>query len=155
MGFQVDWQLVEFCYPPIIISRSSKTGYDLRYTVEPTEDNIAHKGVLLVSVGLRYKSYCTSVGRTFIVDPKPVSNGILVCLFDQQLNINQAQETQYNLLLSLQTELLSFIKDGVAARDAYQHALSFVRGKMPDLEKNFVKNIGFGVCKVPIACISS
>lgn len=68
----MDWQLVEFCYPPIIISRSSKTGYDLRYTVESTEDNIAHKGVLLISVGMRYKSYCTSVGRTFIVDPKPV-----------------------------------------------------------------------------------
>ncbi|KAJ3572801.1 hypothetical protein NP233_g2845 [Leucocoprinus birnbaumii] len=118
--------LWSFVTPPIIISRSSKSGYDLRYTAEPTEDNIAHKGVLLVSVGLRYKSYCTSVGRTFIVDPKP------------------EQETHYNLLLSLQAELLSFIKDGVVARDAYQHALSFIRQKNPNLEKNFVKNLGFG-----------
>ncbi|EKM82850.1 hypothetical protein AGABI1DRAFT_53374 [Agaricus bisporus var. burnettii JB137-S8] len=123
---KVDWQLVEFCYPPIIISRSSKTGYDLRYTVESTEDNIAHKGVLLISVGMRYKSYCTSVGRTFIVDPKP------------------EQEAQYSLLLSLQSELLSFIKDGVVSRDVYHHALSFVRQKDPNLEKHFVKNIGFG-----------
>jgi len=74
---QVDWPYVEFCFPPIVISRSSKSGYDLRYTAEPTEDNIAHKGVLLVSVGLRYKSYCASVGRTFIVDPKPVRDIIL------------------------------------------------------------------------------
>lgn len=77
----MDWQLVEFCYPPIIISRSSKTGYDLRYTVESTEDNIAHKGVLLISVGMRYKSYCTSVGRTFIVDPKPVSMTYFSCVY--------------------------------------------------------------------------
>ena len=65
--------MVEFCYPPIIISKSSKTGYDLRYTAQPTNDNIAHKGVLLVAFGLRYKSYSANVGRTFIVDPTPVS----------------------------------------------------------------------------------
>ncbi|GLB35147.1 putative fact complex subunit spt16 [Lyophyllum shimeji] len=123
----VDWQLAEFCYPPIIISRSSKTGYDLRYTVESTDDSIAHKGVLLVAFGLRYKSYCANVGRTFIVDPHP------------------DQETQYNLLLTLQSELLSIIKDGVSARDVYQFALSFVKKKDPDLEKHFVKNVGFGM----------
>lgn len=69
---QVDFQSVEFCYPPIIISKSSKSGYDLRYTVESSEDNIAHKGVFLVAFGIRYKSYCTNVGRTFIVDPNAV-----------------------------------------------------------------------------------
>jgi nucleosome binding factor SPN SPT16 subunit len=48
-------------------------------------------------------------------------------------------------LLSLQTELLSFIKDGVTTRDAYQHALNFIKEKNPDLEKHFVKNVGFSV----------
>lgn len=70
--------MVEFCYPPIIISKSSKTGYDLRYTAQSTGDNIAHKGVLLVAFGLRYKSYSANVGRTFIVDPNPVSNSSAV-----------------------------------------------------------------------------
>ncbi|KIK63712.1 hypothetical protein GYMLUDRAFT_162320 [Collybiopsis luxurians FD-317 M1] len=123
---KIDWQLVEFAYSPIIISRSTKTGYDLRYTAESTEDNIAHKGVLLVAFGMRYKSYCANVGRTFIVDPTP------------------EQEAQYGLLLSLQAELLGFITDGVSARDVYQHALSYVREKNSSLEKNFVKNLGFG-----------
>ncbi|KAG5645879.1 hypothetical protein DXG03_005026 [Asterophora parasitica] len=123
----IDWQTVEFCYPPIIISRSSRSGYDLRYTVDSSEDNIAHKGVLLVSFGLRYKTYCANVGRTFIVDPNP------------------DQERQYNLLLSLQSELLSVIKGGVSTREAYQHAVNFVKGKDPDLEKHFSKNIGFGM----------
>ncbi|THV07844.1 FACT complex subunit SPT16 [Dendrothele bispora CBS 962.96] len=122
----VDWQLVEFCYSPIIISRSTKTGYDLKYSAESTEDNIAHKGVLLVSFGMRYKSYCANVGRTFIVDP------------------TEEQEAQYNVLLSLQQELLSFIKEGVTSKDIYQHALSFVKDKDPELEKHFVKTAGFG-----------
>ncbi|KAJ7090225.1 FACT complex subunit SPT16 [Mycena belliarum] len=122
----VDWSLVEFCYPPIIISRSSSTGYDLRYTAESTEDNISHKGVLLVAFGLRYKSYCANVGRTFIVDPTP------------------QQEAQYSLLLALQQDLLTKIKHGISARDAYHAALSYVKEKSPELEKNFQKNIGFG-----------
>jgi nucleosome binding factor SPN SPT16 subunit len=49
------------------------------------------------------------------------------------------------LLLSLQSELVKTIKDGVAAREVYQHALSFVKSKKPELEKHFVKNLGFGV----------
>jgi nucleosome binding factor SPN SPT16 subunit len=62
--------------PSLFLDRASldKSGYDLRYTVESSNDNIAHKGVFLVAFGLRYKSYCANVGRTFIVDPNPVSH---------------------------------------------------------------------------------
>lgn len=35
--------------------------------------------------------------------------------------------------------------DNVPAKEVYTHALSFIREKNPDLEKHFVKNIGFGV----------
>lgn len=37
------------------------------------------------------------------------------------------------------------MKDGVSTRDAYQHALAYIKNHMPDLEKFFVKNIGFAV----------
>ncbi|KAF9052732.1 FACT complex subunit SPT16 [Panaeolus papilionaceus] len=121
----IDWSSVEFSFPPIIISKSTKSGYDLRYNVDSSEDNIAHKGVFLVSFGMRFKSYSTNVGRTFIVDPHP------------------EQEAQYGLLLSLQMELLSKIKDGALASDVYQFAVEYIRSKKPDLEKSFVKNIGF------------
>jgi nucleosome binding factor SPN SPT16 subunit len=57
----------------------------------------------------------------------------------------QEQESIYTLLLTLQTELLKTMQDGVSAREVYQHALSVIREKMPEYEKNFVKNIGFGV----------
>jgi nucleosome binding factor SPN SPT16 subunit len=68
----VDWQSTEFCYSPIIQSRATKSGYDLKTTAESSEDNMAHKGVFLVSVGMRHKAYCANVGRTLIVDPDKV-----------------------------------------------------------------------------------
>ena len=115
--------------------------------MESSEDNIAHKGVFLVAFGIRYKSYCTNVGRTFIVDPNAVCGWVFFKKLISVVNtsIVQDQEAQYKLLLSLQGELLSFMKDGVSARDVYQHAVSYVKSNMPDLEKNFVKSIGFGV----------
>ena len=36
-------------------------------------DLIAHKGVFLIAVGLRYKGYCANLGRSIIVDPSKVS----------------------------------------------------------------------------------
>ena len=49
------------------------------------------------------------------------------------------------MLGTLQHEVLSKMKDGVPARDVYNHALSYIKEKKPDLEKHFVKSIGFGV----------
>lgn len=57
----------------------------------------------------------------------------------------QEQEAIYHLLNNLQTELINKLKDGIVARDVYQHAISYIREKKPELEKNFVKNVGFGV----------
>ena len=67
-------------------------------------------------------------------------------LYRHIANVPQAQGEQYNLLFSLQTALLSFIHDGVSARDIYQFALNYVKERQPELEKHLVKNIGFAVC---------
>ena len=48
---------------------------------------------------------------------------------------------------TLQHEVLLKMKDGVVARDVYNHAVAYIREKKPDLEKYFVKSIGFGVCR--------
>jgi nucleosome binding factor SPN SPT16 subunit len=71
-SLQVDWLSTEFCYSPIIQSRSSAEGYDLKPTAESSPDDMSHKGVFLVSLGMRYKGYCANLGRTFIVDPDKV-----------------------------------------------------------------------------------
>ncbi|KAG6379251.1 FACT complex subunit SPT16 [Boletus reticuloceps] len=123
----VDWGATEFCYTPIIQSRSTSTGYDLRSTAESSMDHIAHKGVFLIAVGLRYKGYCANLGRSIIVDP------------------SKEQERIYNLLVSLQSEVVREMKDGKTLRDMYQFAAEYIREKKPDLEKNFVKNLGSGI----------
>ncbi|KAI9509977.1 FACT complex subunit SPT16 [Russula earlei] len=123
----VDWLSTEFCYSPIIQSRSSANGYDLKPTAESSPQDMSHKGVFLVSIGMRYKGYCANLGRTFIVDP------------------DKEQESVYNLLLNLQAEIIQKMKDGSVARDLYQYALSYVKKHRPDLERHFVKNIGFGM----------
>ncbi|KAI9064261.1 FACT complex subunit SPT16 [Trametes sanguinea] len=123
----VDWESTEFCYPPIIQSPSTSSGYDLSPTAESSQDDISHKGVLLVSVGMRYKSYCANLGRSFIVDP------------------SKEQEAIYALLVSLQSEVLSRMKEGAISKELYQFALSYVREKKPELESHFVKNIGHGM----------
>ncbi|KAH9930997.1 FACT complex subunit SPT16 [Fomitopsis serialis] len=123
----VDWASTEFCYTPIIQSQTTSSGYDLSPAAESSSDDIAHKGVFLVSLGMRYKGYCANLGRSFIVDP------------------SKEQEAIYALLLSLQSEMLSQLKDGAVGREVYQHALQYVRDKKPELEKNFVKNVGHGM----------
>lgn len=72
----VDWGSTEFCYPPIIQSQSTSTGYDLSPVAESSPDDVSHKGVLLVSVGMRYRSYCANLGRSFIVDPSKVRQSL-------------------------------------------------------------------------------
>ncbi|KAG1833787.1 hypothetical protein EV424DRAFT_1612730, partial [Suillus variegatus] len=71
----VDWAPTEFYYSPIIQSRSTTTGYDLRSTAKSSSDTIAHKGVFLIAGGMRYKGYCANLGRSVIVDPSKVSHG--------------------------------------------------------------------------------
>ena len=69
-----------YCYSPIIQSRCSAGGYDLKPTAESTREDMSHNGVFLVSLGMRDKGYCPNLGQTFIVDPDKVSAHILSVL---------------------------------------------------------------------------
>ncbi|KAI1439115.1 FACT complex subunit SPT16 [Xylaria sp. CBS 124048] len=100
--------------------------YDLRLHAEPTGDNL-HAGVIIAGMGLRYKSYSSVIARTFLVDP------------------NKTQESVYKTLHAAHNLALKEIQDGAVAKDVYNKALSYVKSKKPDLEKHFVKNIGWGI----------
>jgi nucleosome binding factor SPN SPT16 subunit len=109
---------------------------------------MAHQGVLLVAVGMRYKGYCANLGRTFMVDPTKVHTAF----FSYRVVLtyhSQEQEAVYNVLLDLQSELLDALTDGAIARDVYQRAVDFVREKKPELEKHLPKTLGFGVSFFP------
>jgi nucleosome binding factor SPN SPT16 subunit len=114
---------LEWAYTPIIQSGGN---YDLRPSALSNEKNL-EGGCVLCSIGVRYKSYCSNVGRTYLFDP------------------NFEQEKYYNFLVSLQKKIFEMIKDGAVIKDIYNNAVGQVRAKFPEIEKNFVKNLGSGI----------
>lgn len=115
---QLDWVL-----GPLVQSGGK---FDLKWQTEVNNENLK-PGIIIAALGLRYKSYCSSVARTFLVDP------------------NKSQESNYRLLSAVHNLVLKEIRDGVACKDVYAKALSYVKSKKPELEKHFVKNIGYGI----------
>lgn len=59
---------VDICYPPIAQSGGV---YSLKPSALSNDDSL-DSGVVLCSLGARYKSYCSNVGRTFLIDPTKV-----------------------------------------------------------------------------------
>ncbi|ROV96304.1 hypothetical protein VMCG_07648 [Cytospora schulzeri] len=115
---QLDWVI-----GPAIYSGGK---FDLKMQAEPSEDNL-HAGVIVAGMGLRYKSYCSSIARTYMVDP------------------NKTQESNYRFLLAVHNLILKEIRDGAVAREVYSKAVSYIRSKKPELEKHFLKNVGYGI----------
>jgi len=100
--------------------------FDLKQNAQPN-DEFLHAGVILATFGLRYKSYSALVARTYLVDP------------------NKSQESNYKLLYKVHNLVIKEIRDGVNCKDIYNKALSLVKATKPELEKNFLKNVGAGI----------
>ncbi|KHN94288.1 FACT complex subunit spt-16 [Metarhizium album ARSEF 1941] len=115
---QLDWIL-----GPAIQSGGK---YDLRFAAEANSDNL-HAGIIIAGLGLRYKSYCSTIARTYLVDP------------------NKAQESNYKLLHMIHNSIIKEIRDGMSAKEVYSKALSLLKIKKPEMEKHFLKNVGWGV----------
>ncbi len=115
---QLDWT-----HGPIIQSGGK---FDLKMNAK-ADDELLHAGVIIASMGLRYKSYCSMIARTYLVDP------------------NKSQESNYKLLLQVHNLVMKEIRDGATLKDIYSKALAAVRAKKPELEKHFLKNVGCGI----------
>jgi nucleosome binding factor SPN SPT16 subunit len=61
----VDTSQVEMCYPAIIQSGGH---YNLKFSVV-SDKNVLHFGAIICSLGARYKSYCSNIVRTLMVNP--------------------------------------------------------------------------------------
>jgi len=68
----VDFNAAEWVYTPIIQSGGD---YDLKVSAQSNEKNL-QPGVILSSLGIRYKSYCASMGRTFLISPSKASHSL-------------------------------------------------------------------------------
>ncbi|KAL8725333.1 MAG: hypothetical protein Q9181_006452 [Wetmoreana brouardii] len=118
-----DTQQLDFIYGPVVQSGGN---YDLKLTAQSDENNL-HAGTIIAGLGLRYKSYCSMVARTYLVDP------------------NDAQESNYKLLLSVHEVVIKEAKEGVAVKDLYNKAISLIKSKKPELEKHLTKTVGAGI----------
>ena len=120
---QVDFGSTEWVYPPIIQSGGK---YDLKISAL-TDDRSLTPGVIIASLGLRYKGYCSSMGRTFFINP------------------SKKQEANYSVLLDARNEAVKVIKDGAVAKDVCNHVHRFVNEKSATLSEAFQRSMGFGV----------
>lgn len=114
---------LDWAFPPTIQSGGS---YDLKLASE-SDDKIIHQGVIVAALGLRYQTYASMVARTYLVDP------------------GKSQESNYDALLAIHQAVLKELKDGVKASAVYEKAISVLKSKNPELEKHFVRNVGFGI----------
>ncbi|KAL2190863.1 SPT16-domain-containing protein [Thermothelomyces heterothallicus CBS 203.75] len=115
---QLDWIL-----GPMVQSGGK---FDLKWQTD-SDDQPLHPGVIIAAMGLRYKSYCSQIARTFMVDP------------------NKSQESNYRFLLAVHNLILKEIRDGVVVKDVYNKAYNLIKSKKPELEKHFLKNVGYGI----------
>ncbi|TRY65512.1 hypothetical protein DNTS_021734 [Danionella cerebrum] len=119
----VDPSTVEMCYPPIIQSGGN---YSLKFSVV-SDKNPMHFGAITCAMGIRYKSYCSNLVRTLMVDPP------------------QEMQDNYNFLLQVEEELLKHMKHGVKLSEVYSAVLEFVKKEKPDLLSKLTKNLGFAM----------
>jgi nucleosome binding factor SPN SPT16 subunit len=65
--------------------------------------------------GVRYKSYCSNIARTFLVDP------------------SEKIQSMYELLVDAEEHILSELKDGAKLSDVYNSTVAMVKKEKPEL----------------------
>ena len=120
---KMDAPQVELCYPAIIQSGGN---YKLKFSHQSDKENI-HFGAIVCSFGARYKSYCSNVARTFLVNPSEKIQSI------------------YNLLVNVEDHIVAELKEGAKLCDIYKSAVAMVKDENEDLVDKLTKNFGFAM----------
>lgn len=123
ISLKVPKEDVQACYTPIIQSGGK---YDLRVSAQSSGDKLSHD-VIMVSIGARYRNYCSNIARTFLVDPP-----------------QKVTET-YEVLLEVQEACLKAMKPGNQFKAVYKAAVSHLKERKgyEYLVEHLPKNLGF------------
>lgn len=116
----VDTTQLDMCYPPIIQSGGN---YSLKFSAV-SDKNHLHFGSIVCSLGARYKSYCSNIVRTLLVNPTD----------DIQAN--------YNFLLNVEEEVMKKLVAGVKLSAVYEAGLALAKKEKPALVDNLTKSFG-------------
>ncbi|KAJ0180339.1 hypothetical protein K1T71_003743 [Dendrolimus kikuchii] len=117
----VDTSQVDMCYPPIIQSGGN---YSLKFSAV-SDKNHLHFGAILCSLGARYKSYCSNIVRTLLVNP------------------TDEIQSNYNFLLNLEEEVMKSLVAGAKLSAVYEAGMALAKKEKPSLVDNLTKNFGF------------
>lgn len=114
---------VESCYDPIVQSGGH---YDIKLSAQ-SDTNYLTGNVILVSLGARYRNYCSTISRTFLVDaPTKV-------------------EKVYATLIGLYNVCLEKMVIGNELKDVYETARNYLNKKDPALLSHLPKTLGFAI----------
>lgn len=123
LSSELDINQLDWCYTPIVQSGGK---YDLRPSAQSNDDQL-HGGVIVASLGIRYKSYCSNVSRTFLIDP------------------SSEIEKNYDFLLQVENKVIQSLKPGLTGSQVFNEVLSFIKSQRPDLEAHFTRNVGWAI----------
>ncbi|KAI5424901.1 FACT complex subunit spt16 [Lathyrus oleraceus] len=117
---------VDICYPPIFQSGGK---FDLRPSAVSNNEELyyASAGVIICGVGARYKSYCSNIARTFLIDADPI------------------QSKAYEILLKAHEAVIGSLKPGNKLGASYLAAVSVVEKDAPHMVSCLTKSAGTGI----------
>uniref|UniRef100_A0A336MRE7 FACT complex subunit n=1 Tax=Culicoides sonorensis TaxID=179676 RepID=A0A336MRE7_CULSO len=119
----VDTSQLDMCYPAIIQSGGN---YSLKFSAS-SDKNILHFGSIVCSLGARYKSYCSNIVRTLLVNP------------------SETIQNYYNFLLNLEEEIIKNLVPGKKLSEVYETAFKYAQKEQPKLIDKITKTFGFGM----------
>ena len=117
----LDPQQLDLCYPAIIQSGGN---YKLKFSVTSDKENV-HFGSIMCTFGARYKSYCSNIARTMLVNPS-----------------EKIQKT-YEFLVQLEELIFAELKDGTKMSTVYEKVVAKTKKERPDLVEKLTKSFGF------------
>lgn len=119
----VDTSQLDMCYPAIIQSGGN---YSLKFSAI-SDKNHLHFGAIICSLGVRYKSYCSNIVRTLLVNP------------------SEKLQEQYNFLVNMEEELLKIMVPGKKLSEVYNKGLEYAKKEQPSLVDKLTKTFGFAM----------
>lgn len=119
----VDHSQLDMCYPAIIQSGGN---YSLKFSAL-SDKNHLHFGSIICSLGARYKSYCSNIVRTLLVNP------------------SDKIQDQYNFLVNMEDEILKLMVPGKKLSDVFDSGMAYCKTEKPALVDKLTKTFGFAM----------
>jgi len=120
-------RLADSTYVDCGIVPSVQSGGQFSFTEPLNTEETLHFGCILVELGSRFKSYCSIVGRTFLIDAP------------------DAVRRSYNFTVDLQARLIDMCVPGTVMSAVYKAAMTHIEATRPDLAPYFIANCGSSI----------